>query len=485
VLAIIVPAWWLGASTPGGQWALLALAMFALGAGWLAKGEERGGRSAEPVVPGMGRAGRWCAVAALLFLGWILVQALNPSHGLVPTFGRPETTVGGTPAELVERAHVAWLPSGLATPFARVGHDAMPHGNAWRQLLIFGGVLVLGASVVRVIDRGSRARQALEWGAVQGAAFSAVALAYNLSDATLTYWKFYDPVYRLGGPEFPHDNQQVAYQLLLLAVALAACLARGAAAPFKGRSGRRGWLIACAVIVYAGTVTCRPRSGLLLGTLLVAGALALKGWRSGGERRRLVGWIAGAGAAALLIALVTVRPLRENVARFGEFARQPSAVFTGGNFRPLQHRVAWAMIADRPWLGWGGGSYLYLSPVYAPRVPELMQALQAQHQNHWPVFPHADGDWLEFLAEYGVLGAALPVTVAAAWAAWVLARIRRLGTVPAVLAAGVALVLAQAAIDPVLRNPAVLGALVVTGWLTVVFQQAEDAARRTARASHG
>jgi O-antigen ligase len=489
LLAIIVPAWWLGASTAGGQWALLWLGALALAAGYVGKGaglwarsngteggvvDEGDGWGAK--LPGLGLAGRWCVVAAVLFLGWVLVQALNPSHGLVPAFGQAATTVGGMPAELAERPHVRWLPSGLATPFGRVGGDAIPHGNAWRQLLVFGSAALLGAGVVLTVDRAARARRALEWGVLQGATFSAVALAHNLSGSGLTYWKYYDPVYRLGGPQFPHDNQQVAYQLLLLTVAVAACLVRGRVAPFPGLAGRRGWLIAAAVIVYAATVTSRPRSGLLLGTLLVVGALALKGWRARPERRRLVGWVASGGVIALGLAVVTVTPLRETVARFGELSDRPSALFTGGNFRPLQHRAGWLMVEERPWVGWGGGSYLYLSPVYSRRVPELMQVLRSQGQNHHPVFPHADGDWLEFLVEYGVLGTVLLATSVGAWAWWILARIRRLGTVASVFAAGGALVLAQGTIDPVLRNPAVLGAMIAAAWLAVVFQRMEEEA---------
>jgi O-antigen ligase len=324
------------------------------------------------------------------------------------------------------------------------------------------------------VNTVSRVRLALEWGVMHAALFSALALAHNLSGATLTYWKFYDPVYRLGGPQFPHDNQQVAYQLLLLTGVLAAGFAGGEARPFAQQRWRRLWLLGAIALVYAGTVTCRPRSGLLLGTVLVVAALALRGVRAKPEHRRRVAWFAVAAAGALALALTTVRPLRETVARFGEFSRQPSTVFTGGSFRPLQHRVAWAMVADQPWLGWGGGSYLYLSPVYAPRVPELMQALRNQRQNHRPVFPHADGDWLEFIVEYGVAGAALLVTIAVSWLVWMLGRIRLLGTSSLVMAAGVLLVLAQALIDPVLRNPVVLATLAATAWLAVMLQRERE-----------
>jgi O-antigen ligase len=221
----------------------------------------------------------------------------------------------------------------------------------------------------------------------------------------------------------------------------------------------------------------------LLGTVLVVGALGLKALRAKPEHRRRVVELSAAGGVALLIALATVGPLRENVARFGEFAARPSAVFTGGNFRPLQHQVAWAMVRDRPWFGWGGGSYLYLSPAYAPRVPEMMHALRSQRQNHRPIFPHADGDWLEFIVEYGLVGAALLVTIAAGWLVWVLGRIRSLGTASLVMAAGVMLVLAQALIDPVLRNPAVLGALVAVAWIAVMLQSERESTLARAQAA--
>jgi hypothetical protein len=151
----------------------------------------------------MGRVGRVCVVAAGLFLGWILVQALNPSHVLVPGYGASATSVGAMPAELAQRPHAGWLPSGLATPFDRLGADPMPHANAWRQLLIFGAVAAFGGAMRTAVNCASRARRALEWGVVHAVVFSGVALAHTLSGSGLTYWKYYDPVYRLGGPQSP------------------------------------------------------------------------------------------------------------------------------------------------------------------------------------------------------------------------------------------------------------------------------------------
>ena len=137
-LAAAVPAWWLGTSTPSAQITFAVLSAVALGCGVKARAETVDGDNAAK--RSMGRKlGRIATAAALLFLGWITVQMLNPSHAALPGWG---------PGVLAEQAHVSWLPSGIAAPFARTAGDVMPYENGARQLLVFAGVGLFAAAVV-------------------------------------------------------------------------------------------------------------------------------------------------------------------------------------------------------------------------------------------------------------------------------------------------------------------------------------------------
>jgi O-antigen ligase len=140
-----------------------------------------------------------------------------------------------------------------------------------------------------------------------------------------------------------------------------------------------------------------------------------------------------------------------------ELAGDPRALLAGGSYRQILHDIAWEMTLDRPWFGHGAGCYVLLFTEYHPRVPAYMAALRRDHPTtHRPIHFHADGDWLEFTAEYGLVGTAL---LALPWLGWLLAlhRSRPLGPAAALLALGPVLLLAHGWVDFVLRNPAVVG----------------------------
>jgi len=477
--AWVLPAWWFGASHVGGEWLLLLLATAALILALLRKyrpkpsrydtANERRAATPRYRTWGHNRA-FWAGGASLLFLGYILLQALNSEYGFVP---------GWPVGKLFPQPHLAWLPSGLATPFSAFSQDAngaVPFENAWRYLLIFSGAIVLMWATALGLNRTRLVRAWLEMMLAHAVLFSAVALAHNLSGSRLTYWFFYDPANRLGGSQFPNGNQQGAYQLILLAITLAAAFTCSEARPFPALRKRRVWMIFAPLIVWLGVVTGWHRAGLLLGTFLMLFALALA-WQRGNARTRA--WLAGfaaCGMAILLAGFLSVRSLRETTGRFSEVLDNPSALLAGGEFRSWQHEVAWQMHRDAPWYGWGAGSYLYLFGTYYPRVPQLTAHFEAQRLNR-VVFAHADGDWLEFLLEYGIVGMALLMTPAICWLAWLLPRVRRVGREVWLLTAGIACVSAQAAIDPALRNPMVFSGVAALAWLAIMLHRAARRSR--------
>ncbi len=82
-------------------------------------------------------------------------------------------------------------------------------------------------------------------------------------------------------------------------------------------------------------------------------------------------------------------------------------------------RAALWMIREHPWTGVGHGAY---RPEYVPAMNELLdRGVQMYPQHLQPVFANAHNEYLEAVADWGLLG-----VVALAWGLWVLvAALRR------------------------------------------------------------
>jgi pentatricopeptide repeat protein len=172
--------------------------------------------------------------------------------------------------------------------------------------------------------------------------------------------------------------------------------------------------------------------GPLAGMLFAAGSsvlAALAGYRSGVvaivlataaaggwwyvSRKRLAGWnwrvAAGVGATVLIVgAGLCVAP--EWRARISELRQGTHEA--GVASRLKMARVAIAMIKERPWTGWGGGEYAYQ---YLPRLARIQPADKTHNVLRGTVFAReAHCDALQLTAEFGVVGLALALALAAA-----------------------------------------------------------------------
>jgi O-antigen ligase len=113
---------------------------------------------------------------------------------------------------------------------------------------------------------------------------------------------------------------------------------------------------------------------------------------------------------------------------------------------PLR-RATWALAteggwAGRVWVGYGAGSFRWISPPYQAQQKEL----QKDGRLYFRAI-HAHNDWLEMLADWGIVGL-LPVLAALAWLGRRLVRALHPGhpeTYP--LAAGLILLGLHATID--------------------------------------
>jgi O-antigen ligase len=146
--------------------------------------------------------------------------------------------------------------------------------------------------------------------------------------------------------------------------------------------------------------------------------------------------------------------------------------------RAILHRETEHMIRLHPWLGWGGGSYRYVSPDffiedYAFLDPSYIGGLSVR--SDW-----AHSDYLQLLMEFGIIGASLVFAMLLylyARALWLAKHLHAAGLVVLVACAGM---LAHGTVDFPMYNAPVVSLFFLL--LGATLKLAELEARRAARA---
>jgi len=273
---------------------------------------------------------------------------------------------------------------------------------------------------------------------------------------------------------FIYRNHWGAFMTLAVAAALG--LVFHHARP-EARGDRRHspvWFGLVAVLFMAAAVPLSgSRSGAVLVLLLLLGAFL--GWlRQLGRARRRGGppraRAAAAGALALLIALggivVLSRPVIEQ--RAADTRGQLEQIQRQGGLgsRAMLYGDTWRMAREKIWFGWGLGSYATVFQLFNRQVAV----------ERWvPFYAAAHSDWLQALAETGVVGALCLLLAGAV----PLASLRGLGRpreLTACLLAGCGLVALYAAVEFPLANPAVLEAFWLGLFTAVRYQKLSAAA---------
>lgn len=255
---------------------------------------------------------------------------------------------------------------------------------------------------------------------------------------------------------FIYHNHWSAYALLALAAGAALLFQRATRDEFTPVQRSPAELVVIALLAIGATLPLSTsRSGTVLGVALGAAMLGFAAVRASRRRsphRRawfLATAVLGAAAIAAIVGLARPAFARRVDQTVGQLAQLRAGKFDAVDDRPAVYRATVSMIAARPLFGWGAASYGTVYPLY--RRPETA----GLH------FEHAHSDWLEALAQRGVVGTALLLFLVAgtlrpvhwpdlpAFSGWLLA--------------GCATVVAYAALEFPFANPAV-----VFAWWTLL-----------------
>jgi O-antigen ligase len=342
--------------------------------------------------------------------------------------------------------HTAWLPSGIEAPYAKM--------NAWRQLVMLTSVWALGCALWVGCTRRVAVQAVFNAVVANGALLALLAILQKVTEATKVFWFIQAKAAYFHGPFF-YKNHAGAYFNLLVVLAL------GLAAWHYVRGLRRlerstpaPVYVFVAVLLATASVMSGSRAAMiLLAGYAVAAITVVLIWRGRTEapsNHPAVSALLGLAVAGFIglaaITLNVASPIEQLNRLFTEQGQAESVVG-----RVMARDATFDLFRDEPLTGWGAGSFRHAFPIHQQNYPRIFSAYGKVF--NWD---HAHNDYLQALAELGVIG----FTLLIATPLWLASRLLRLGALahPAFLltALGLALPLAHAWVDFPLYNLAIL-----------------------------
>ena len=315
----------------------------------------------------------------------VLASCLNPSFSVRIFDGEPL---------LVRSGGVAWLP-GSAEPAASL-----------RALWLFDSVFLPGLNLALCL----RQRRALRWLLIL-ATGNALVLSIFGTVQKLTgdglFFGLRESPNLFFFSTFIYHNHWGAFALL----SVAACA--GLVFHYAGRRETRNFWHSPAfggavglLFIAATAPLSESRSGTLLILLLAGVMLGHVLWHRRKKRQAsaasLAWWLGGALAVAFILAAGIYKLDEQGFKIRAELTHQQIEQMqaTGGlGSRSLLYHDTWQMARDRLWFGWGFDSYARVFMIYNTQKSEA---------DRLPVFyAQAHSDWLQSVAETGLVGTAL------------------------------------------------------------------------------
>ncbi len=381
----------------------------------------------------------------LAFVAYILAGALNPAY---------ERMSNGSVWFLKPLEHIDWLPSGIDAPFERM--------NAWRVLAIVGAVWLLGCSLWTAITRRAAIQTILTGVVINGVVLSLLAILQKMTGATKILW------FISGAPNYFHamfyyKNHAAAYFNLVAIVAAGLMLWHHIRGLRHLERSSPSPVFAFAYIVVAACVFMSgSRTGMILlaayTLVLITTYLIWRARRGAGPTNRTLTVLAALailGFISTAIYFLNLDKSIEQIRRLANEDRQWSV-----EARIQAREATFALFRDQPLTGWGAGSFRHAFPIHQQNYPDITRG-PGRRYFFWD---HAHNDYVQALAEFGVIGFSFPLLVLL----WLFTKFCRLGALrqPAFLLMllGLGLPLAHSWVDFPLYNASILttfGALAV------------------------
>ena len=374
--------------------------------------------------------------------------------------------------------YVRWLPSGLNAPFS-AADTSQPPMNAWRQMMVLGAPWLLFCALHAGLRR-RRGYVLLGWISVlMACAVGAFGFLNQQSNGTILGYPV--PYNTTCFGTFMSRNHAGVYLYLHAAIALGLTfwhIRRAGENTTKGGPHLVAAFLAFGLALLATLTGSTAAVGVVVALFVVSLPLAYYFGFPGsrGSRRRII-VVTGAAmllSAAVILAAVDLKPIVERFKMKAATYQQ-----AGADDRAPLRRATWSLINDggwsgRAWVGYGAGSYRWISAPYQAKQKELQRDGKLFYRAI-----HAHNDWLEMLADWGVVGL-LAVAAGLLWLGRRLVRAFHAGhpeTVP--LALGLLLMMAHAWVDLLFWfTPLMFTAAFVAAAMTCLTEQSSAESAR-------
>lgn len=376
------------------------------------------------------------------FNAFVLIGCLNPSF---------TTAKFGSETMLLNSGGHAWLPSS-ARPQLGLG-----------ALALFDATWISCLNLALVIRRRRTIRWLLIFAGANAFALAVFGTVQHFAQAKGLYFDLVKSPQVFFFASFVYHNHWGAFAVLMLAALL------GLVAHYARRRPLRELLHSpvltggvAAFFIAASVPLSTSRSCSVLVLLLAGGAILHWLARQAESRRRNRKSMVAPLAAALVALVIGVTGIwfvaRDSIiVRAAKTQQQISEMRQQGSIgdRATLYRDTWHMARDKPWFGWGMGSFPHVFIFYNTKVSRA---------DRLPVFfADAHSDWLQALAEHGLVGSAL-LALCAIFPLWRLGLPDPTSPLPGYLLAGCTLILLYAWVEFPFGNPAV-----VFGWWLCFF----------------
>lgn len=374
----------------------------------------------------------------LLFLGTIVVQALNPNWQFMQ---------GDQGWWMQACDFVNWLPHGAAGP-------RWIMTNPWRELLVYASAWLLVCALWVGVTRRRTLQLLLTVLIVNAGLLAVFGIAQRALGADKMFWIWPQPGNYFVST-FIYKNHAGAYFNLMLSLCAAMAywhFSRASRRFDKSNPGGVfafvGILVAMLVIFsYSRTATllCLPYLAVLLISFLVKQI-----WGNQEERSIFV-------TLTLAVVLVTflwlgLKQLRVEkvIDRIDQIMKGDHQVSVAGRQEAAQATIE---LIQRDWL-WGGGagSFRFMFPLMQQYHPPIWRGPNGKRI----YFEHAHNDYLEYVAEFGLWGGIMALAALVVLAAGLLRIEAQRKPMQLLLLGGLALVAIHSVVDFNAHNPAIL-----------------------------
>ena len=377
----------------------------------------------------------------LAFLTYLLIQGLNPA------WIQMKNENGWW---LEELDSVAWLPSSVSASYRTT--------NAFRVLTSFGATFLLVCGLWVGLQRRMCAVFLFWTFLVSGVGMAIVAILQKFTGAKAVLWTLPSPNGSFWGTFF-YRNEAVAYLTLIITISGVLYFYHLNRSEQRGASGGPHLLLfAFVVIVYTSIALALSRGGIILGGFMVGTFFCtlIARWLYTLKANKSVPLIVLTALLFVSSGYATFRYIDIDAIkkRFGDIEK--TIEMADRDSRAITTKITWEMFQEKPWFGWGAGSWRYVFPSYQRNYPEIYY-LRYDKERGWvgrKIYYYAHNDIVQFLCEYGIIGCILLLLVFAYWIGLLWFRIS--GNILAVLMLqlGMAVAISHAAVDFIFQSPA-------------------------------